>query len=369
MARKTILVIDSDIETAQKIESTLESEDYLVFIASTGEFGITMARKVNPALIFLNPAMSGTNGLRVCKTIHEIEEFRDVPVVSLSPFEGEPDPRYHSEYGIVDTLRKPFTPEELISKTAHVLSLSPLEAAPLGAEEFGFAEGAEEREKLEMAEIREKVPGEEPQFPEEHLKIGEVSEREDDRTFMPERPQRRRRGTGTRLLVPMVVIVVIVIIVAAAGVMLIKRSLVPGTKDRQTVTAKTPRPAQEGTTEVTLPQKPEQSVAQEKPVVPDLIPAPAPAPSPIAAAKPEPRAAGKVIFSVQVGAFTNERNADAVVRQFREKGYDAFVQTTPRDREMLHRVLIGQFKDSKEAAKLASDISNKEKVKTVVFKD
>jgi ActR/RegA family two-component response regulator len=57
MAGETILLIDKDAEITQSIESTLESNDYLVFTAPSGDVGITMANKISPALIFVNPTV------------------------------------------------------------------------------------------------------------------------------------------------------------------------------------------------------------------------------------------------------------------------------------------------------------------------
>ena len=123
MTGKTILAIDTDAETAQQIVSVLEAEDYLVFTAPNKDIGLAMAKKVNPSLIFINPSLSGASGLEVCKTIHGTEQLKDIPIVVLSSFEGAMDQRYAEVYGIVDSLKKPFTTKELISKTGNVLSM------------------------------------------------------------------------------------------------------------------------------------------------------------------------------------------------------------------------------------------------------
>lgn len=130
MLGETILVIDTDSETTQQIVSTLESEDYLVFTAQSGDIGLTMAKKVNPLLIFVNPAMTGTSGLEVCKTIHSTKSLKNIPIVVLSTFEGATDPRYTALYGIVGSLKKPFSPEELVSKTREILSMKSFDVQP-----------------------------------------------------------------------------------------------------------------------------------------------------------------------------------------------------------------------------------------------
>jgi len=364
MAGKAILVIDSDTEAAQRIESALEAEDYLVFIASTEEFGITMARKVHPALIFVNPAMTGGSGLDVCRTFHEIETLGNVPVIVLSPFEGEMDPRYHSEYGIVDVLGKSFTTEELVAKTERAILLKAPDATPPAAEEPGSEEGAGGREEEKTLETAQEAPWEEPAVPEEPLKTGEVTEKEDDTPLTPKKAVRRRRAAGSKPSVP-VIAAAILVILAAAGFIVYSMGLIGGKQVKKAVVSKTPPPAQQKPAEAVPAQKPGQGATQEKPAAPAAQPVPAP----VQAAKPEAKPAGKAVYSVQIGAFKNEKNAEAVVKQFKEKGYEAFVQTVPKDKEMLHRVLIGKFENRKEAWKLAGEIGDKENVKAVVIGD
>ncbi len=356
MAGKAILVIDSDSETAQRIESALESQDYLVFIASTEEFGITMARKVKPALIFVNPAIEGGSGLDICRTIHGMETLGSVPVIVLSPFEGELDPRYRLEYGIVDALGKAFTPEELISKTAKALSLKVSEATHPPDEESTPDERPGEREKEEMPETEQEVPWEEPMVLEEAPKTEEPPEGEGSRPFATKKAPRRRRSQGSRLAVPAIAAAILVIL-AAAGFVLYKAGLIGEKEVKRPAMVKTPPAGAQKSPEVAHPPvSPSAPATAGVPAVPPTVPTPG----------HEPESPGKPAYSVQIGAFRNEKNAEALVQQFKEKGYDAFVQTIPRDKEMLHRVLIGRFGNRKEAGKLAAKISSKEKVRVVV---
>jgi DNA-binding response OmpR family regulator/cell division protein FtsN len=395
MAGKVILVVDSDAETAQKIETALESEDYMVFIASTVEFGITMARKVRPALIFVNPALSGGSGLDFCRTVHGMEALGNVPVIALSPYEGETDPRYFSGCGIVGTLGKPFTPEDLISKTAEALSLrSHDETIP--SEEINLDEGAGADEKtgapeipgqvaedmlgegeertdgivVRLAEKRERVKKKEilqttaqDEITEEPPMTRESFEMENDMGFTGQRPSRRRREQGPRLTVP-VIAAGIIIILGAAGAVVYRTGLMQKKEERKAVAPtqdqtllKGPAPGKE----------PLQGAAQDSPRGPAAVPSPSPESA--LTVRTEPGPAGRTTYSVQIGAFKDERNAEVLAKQYKEKGYEAFVQSIPKDREMLHRVLIGKFENRKEAWKLAGDIGDRENIKAIVTGD
>lgn len=122
MTNKTVLVIDTDTETIQKIMSGLETEGFLVFTASEKDVSIKMAKKINPSLIFVNIGMSGTSGLEICKAIHSLEALKDIPIIMITPHEGELDSRHKTVYGIVDTIKKPFVAEDVISKANSVIT-------------------------------------------------------------------------------------------------------------------------------------------------------------------------------------------------------------------------------------------------------
>ncbi|TAL23149.1 MAG: response regulator [Nitrospirae bacterium] len=449
MLGETILVIDTDTETTQQIVTTLESEDYLVFTAQNGEVGLTMAKKVNPLLIFVNPAMTGESGLEVCKTIHGTEALRNIPIVVISTFEGATDPRYTALYGIVGSLKKPFSPEELVSKTKKVLSMEPLDAQP--ATEFeqpeaeydsGFdigektiVRGQELPEpQLAMPDLEHEVSrNQEADFSDrtavktvqdmdfadktvvktkedidsfsdktqpEQIKSDAEEEKTDyihnpdkksdegtsggrERTYVLKK-NIRRRGMGNRLIVPIIAAVVIISL-GGAGFFLYKKNMLPwiGKKAQTPVAVKPVQPVQQATVKVPPPQQ--QQPAKAAPVTPQApaskaVPAPAAKPvvkippkpvvpvTPVAA-KPELKPTGKGLFSVQIGAFKNSANAEALSKELKAKGYDSFVRTGMKGKEAIFRVLIGKYENIKSASKMAKDISAKEDIKAVVFKD
>jgi cell division septation protein DedD len=77
---------------------------------------------------------------------------------------------------------------------------------------------------------------------------------------------------------------------------------------------------------------------------------------------------GKGTFSVQFGAFSNEHNAVRLAGQLKEKGYDAFVvEGFVTGKGTLHRVLIGRFKDRREAVRAAAGIKSKENVAPLIY--
>ena len=75
-------------------------------------------------------------------------------------------------------------------------------------------------------------------------------------------------------------------------------------------------------------------------------------------------------YSVQLGAFKSEVSAEALAKLYKGKGHEAFTHKgTTKDNRTLYRVLIGKFKNRKEALQLAGKLQAEEKIKTTVFSE
>lgn len=72
-------------------------------------------------------------------------------------------------------------------------------------------------------------------------------------------------------------------------------------------------------------------------------------------------------FSIQVGVFVDEKDANQLVGQLRSKGYAPFVLATNDDEaHTWYAVRIGTYTDRTEAARAASNIATQENIKTFV---
>ncbi|MCE5194821.1 MAG: SPOR domain-containing protein [Nitrospiraceae bacterium] len=114
------------------------------------------------------------------------------------------------------------------------------------------------------------------------------------------------------------------------------------------------------------------AATQPAPAAVQKIPVPAATTSPTfqQPAKTETKQTSTAPYHVQIGAFKNNDNADALTKKLKEKGYEAFTkQGTLKNKETIYRVLIGNFETQKEASKTAKKVSTKEKIKAVIYKD
>jgi len=402
MEEKTVLVIDTDIETIQTIESTLESEGYNVFIASSKEASIATAKKVSPSLIYVNITIGSLSGLKVSKAIHEIESLKNIPIIIITPHGATIEPRYTLLYGIVDFLKKPFSPEELISKTIDVLEMNFLTADPLGATSAGPAiSPAEEEIDIQSVEAEsvqpepvkesplmasfEDVQKDIPEYITAEMKpedrtvqetieekkekiISEgpyeilsessdtPSEREDFSQF---RKSKTPPDKGKKLF--LFVLVLVFIGTIATGIINYK-DLILGMLSGAPVQVKPSQPLQQpvGTTATAVKPEP---VQQEVPK--QANEKSKPVPSPAADAKPADKP-----LHVQIGVFKSRQNAESLTKKYKQLGYDAFtLESSIEKKGIMYRVLIGNFKNKKEASHLADKIRSKEKINAVIFRD
>lgn len=119
-SNKKILVIDDDQTSLRIIDQTLTSIGYDVIVFTNPDEAVKNAEKTAPDLVFIGLLLAGSNGLKVSKAIHSINSLAKTPVIMMTSYAGELDPRYTVSIGIPDVIVKPLKPEELASKTARI---------------------------------------------------------------------------------------------------------------------------------------------------------------------------------------------------------------------------------------------------------
>lgn len=379
---ETILVIDEDAEICRSIALTLESKDYLVFSAEGENVGITLARKTSPKLIFISPDIAGGQGLEICRKIREIDRLKNVPIVALASPDTVMDPEEAALCGIVSSLQKPFEPTELIEKTKEAITMKPEGIQPQVVAETATAEEGHLEKMIADEGEEQSSPLTTP--PDDQLKEEEIPEEREisDEGEIPAvaRKTAKRAKFGAGLPAPLIVIVAIVVLGAAGVIFYSKSPLFETTTPKQaTSTEQAPQQTVQNNP-LPEPQKPAESAAP-------VIPAPSPKTQTPVAAGPPKRESGAAVqkapsqpvtrtkevarnfYSVQVGAFSKQRNASSLAKRLGQKGYKSFVhKTVSREKGPLYRVLIGKFKTRKEASLFAIKVSANQHIKTTVFK-
>ena len=395
----TILVVDADPETEEKIVSTLEAENYLVFTASGQYFSGEMMERTSPSLIFLKPAALNVEGFQTCKAIHNMDAFRNVPIVVLASLKVPLDSRYTTFYGIVDFLKMPLNARDVIEKTEKILG-SRSRASEAPEEEFGLSAESPLREDTgrlqethefdsgpgisspdlqtpedDFKPVKEAaIPGEgtseiqdDDAFDTEEEEISENGQPDEEEAYREEQDSLRetlvkRKPNKQGLLIPAIIAISAIVIVAAGFLFY---NFIVAAPEVKTVAVAPPGTVQQQETAVlTLPEQ-----QQQKQLLPDAKPeGTQEVPKKAPAIVPEEKSVSNTVYSAQVGAFKSEGAADSLAKHYKRKGYRAFTRKgTTKDNLIVYRVLIGQYESRKEALRSAGEIQTREKINAIIF--
>lgn len=109
-----ILVIEDEPKVAQAIRKGLESENYQVTLASTGEEGYFLATTRAFDLILLDLLLPGRNGLEILASLRE--QKCQTPVLILTARDAVEDRVLGLDTGADDYVVKPFAFSELLAR-------------------------------------------------------------------------------------------------------------------------------------------------------------------------------------------------------------------------------------------------------------
>jgi signal transduction histidine kinase/ActR/RegA family two-component response regulator len=113
--KPSILIIDTDPEAVEVTRMVLEKA-FDVITAASGEQGLQLAFQHQPSVILLNSALSGLDGLRICRILRSQEETRSTPIVFLSSATKREEIENCFASGANDFIVKPFSGRELLDK-------------------------------------------------------------------------------------------------------------------------------------------------------------------------------------------------------------------------------------------------------------
>lgn len=107
-----ILSIDDDPDVIEILRKYLVPEGYSIVGALSGDEGIEMAMRMNPALITLDIMMPKKDGWQVLRELKQNAQTRDIPVLIHSIVDNRP---LALSLGAVDVMTKPTDPKRLLS--------------------------------------------------------------------------------------------------------------------------------------------------------------------------------------------------------------------------------------------------------------
>lgn len=123
MESKKILIIEDDLTLRNVLSEFLESEGFLVSVASDGEEGLNMINNSNPDVVLLDIILPKKNGFEVLKEVRNNKEKTHIPFILLTNLGSLSDIEKALELGATTYLVKgDYQIREIVEKIKEVLA-------------------------------------------------------------------------------------------------------------------------------------------------------------------------------------------------------------------------------------------------------
>jgi len=140
MTKIKILLAEDEASLGMIVKESLESRDFIVFLATNGNEAFEMYQKEKPDILVLDVMMPKKDGFTLAKEIRL--ENKRIPIIFLTAKSQTSDVLEGFQLGGNDYLKKPFSMEELIVRIKSLLNRiefqTNLEAIEIGKYQFNF---------------------------------------------------------------------------------------------------------------------------------------------------------------------------------------------------------------------------------------
>lgn len=126
MIPPTILAVD-DCEITLKLVTKVLGNDYHVLTAQKAEDALKIIYRKPVQLLLLDVEMPGIDGLELCRTVRNLDQFRELPIIMLTAKDGAFDKVQGKVAGASEYLTKPFNRDQLISLINCLLNYQPVQ--------------------------------------------------------------------------------------------------------------------------------------------------------------------------------------------------------------------------------------------------
>lgn len=123
LAGMKILLVDDLPENISALAIALESEGFILEMASSGEEALQIVESFLPDLILLDIRMGAMDGFETCRQLKKRDVTNDIPVIFLTVSKETKDIDQGFRCGGVDYISKPFRQEEVCARVRTHLHL------------------------------------------------------------------------------------------------------------------------------------------------------------------------------------------------------------------------------------------------------
>ncbi len=111
---KKVLVIDDDPDILEALQMVLASGGYISEATTKGDETTQKVRDYKPDIIILDVLLSGNDGRKICKTLKDDVETKQIPIIMISAHPSAKDSV--KECGADSFIAKPFTISGLLDE-------------------------------------------------------------------------------------------------------------------------------------------------------------------------------------------------------------------------------------------------------------
>ncbi len=138
-----ILIVEDDPKIAALVLKNLEAAGYACDTAASGEAGLQVLQRAQPALVILDVTLPGIDGHEVTRQVRRTSQ---VPIIMLTARAGDSDKVLGFEIGADDYVTKPFSPQELVARVRALLRRAAFEPRDVLVERGALHIDADRRE-------------------------------------------------------------------------------------------------------------------------------------------------------------------------------------------------------------------------------
>jgi len=113
--KQKILIIEDETDIREAFYRLLQPY-YKVYVAESGEEGLSMAEEISPDLILLDIIMPGMDGVTVCEILRAKTKTRETPVIIITATDDEDRRAKSFLAGADDVVSKPIKIKEFLAR-------------------------------------------------------------------------------------------------------------------------------------------------------------------------------------------------------------------------------------------------------------
>ena len=121
----TVLSVDDEPDMTDLARLHLHRVGYEVLTASSGRQAIETVHARHPDLVLLDLMLPDIDGFSVCDILRSDPATAAIPIIIVSAWSTSDARATGFEYGVLDYVTKPFSPQELIARVNRLLGPRP----------------------------------------------------------------------------------------------------------------------------------------------------------------------------------------------------------------------------------------------------